>query len=418
MKTSWKRIGATLAVAVLVGWFGVASPALAAKAEVEWMHWHWLEPGKKDIMGEFVDRFEKESGNTVRKTPVAYGQYRDTMFTRLAGGTAPDVVVGVQDNFARLISAGYLEPLDNHIDLGALKGKLIDNMKMAMGPDGKTYGIIQENIAHNMVYNKRLFEQAGVKVPTTIEEFWAAGQKITKQGDQYTYFMVNSTSEMGRMFFDLSKWVYGFDGRWARKGTLTLNDPNTIKAVEMYKKTYDTKMVPWGTDKSTGRKLFFQGKMATAFEGPYFFSWVKDQNPDLVKDLGAAVVPFPTKTTAAELLIMAVPKGAPHKAAAIELMKFWLKPETQRKYVEVTQCEGAMKGMVSEEFKKQYPWYTAAFDGAKAIPAVPEGLEEFTPEVQQVVTNKVSEVLHANKPAKTAMDEAQKEAQEMINRKK
>lgn len=397
---------------------GLAPATFGRDTVVEFMHYQWLEPGKKDILNGLADTFEKEfQGVKIKRTPVPFGQYRDVVFTRIAGGTAPDIIVGLHDTLPKLISSGYLEPLDKYIDFSKIKDRLVDSSSIAIGPDGRYYGVVQENIPHEMFYNKRLFKEAGVKVPTTIEEFFEAGKKLTKPGEQYAYFIVTNPAETSRMFFDVSKWVYGFGGRWARNGVLTLNEPNVIKAIEMYKKVYDSKMVPWGVDKSTARKLFFQGKVAMAFEGSYFYEWVRAENPELATDLGASRVPFPTGTTAGEILFLAIPKNAPHKETAAEFLKFLLRPEIQRRYVEETKVASALQGVASEDFIKRFPWYSA-FDGAPMIPAVAEGLEEFTPEIQQIVTNKVAEVLHVNKPAHVAMDEAQKEAEAMIRRKK
>ena len=44
-----------------------------------------------------------------------------------------------------------------------------------------------------MFYNKRLFEEAGVKVPTTIDEFFEVSAKLTKPG-QYAYFIDDEPS--------------------------------------------------------------------------------------------------------------------------------------------------------------------------------------------------------------------------------
>ena len=43
----------------------------------------------------------------------------------------------------------------------------------------------------------------------------------------------------------------------------------------------------------------------------------------------------------------------------MELIRFWLRPDIQRKALEATQVEGAMSGMASDEFLKARPWYKA-----------------------------------------------------------
>lgn len=408
-----------MALALLVCSMATIPGAGATKdaITIEFFHYQWLEAGKKDILGEIVDEFERQFPNIrVKRTPVSFTQTRDVLFTRIAGGTAPDVAVVLHDSIGKMMASNYLEPLSDYIDLSPVKDKLVGSTELARGKDGKYYAIVQENIPHEMFYNKRLFEEAGVKVPTTIDEFFEVSAKLTKPG-QYAYFIVTNPAETSRMFFDLTKWVYGFDGRWSRNGRLTINEPNVVKAIEMYKKVYDSKTVPWGIDKSTARQLFLQGKVATCFDGSYFYEWVRAGNPKTAAELGAARIPLPTGIAAGEVLFLGVPKNAPNKAAAMELIRFWLRPDIQRKYLEATQVEGAMSGMASDEFLKARPWYRA-YDGAPMVVAVPEGFEDFTPEIEQIVTNKVGEVLYKSKAAQTAMDEAQRQIEDLISRKK
>ncbi|MGE5573640.1 MAG: ABC transporter substrate-binding protein [Bacteroidota bacterium] len=396
----------------------VSIPAIGGgKTTIEFFHYQWMEAGKKDILGEIVDEFERQFPDIkVKRTPVSFTQARDVLFTRIAGGTAPDVAVVTHDSIGKMMSSNYLEPLNGYIDFDSIKDKLVNTAELARGNDGKYYAIVQENIPNAMFYNKRLFAEAGLKVPTTIDEFFEVSAKLTKPG-QYAYFIVTNPAETSRMFFDLTKWVYGLDGRWSRNGKLTVNEPNVVKAIEMYKKVYDSKTVPWGIDKSTARQLFMQGKIAMCFDGSYFYEWVRAGNPETAKELGAARIPLPSGVAAGEVLFLAVPKNAPNKTAAMELMKFWLRPDIQRKYLEVTHVEGTMKGMASAKFLQANPWYVA-FDGAPSVPAVPEGFEDFFPEIQQIVTNKVGEVLYKGKSAQTAMDEAQRQIEDVISRKK
>ncbi|HHV39704.1 MAG TPA: sugar ABC transporter substrate-binding protein [Tepidimicrobium sp.] len=390
-----------------------------AKTTIEFFHYQWLEPGKKDILGTVVDMFEEQFPHiNVKRTPVPFTDARDVLFTRIAGGTAPDVAVITFESLGKMMDSNYLEPLNQYIEFDLIKDKLVGSAELARGDDRIYYAIVQENIPNAMFYNKRLFAEEGLDIPTTIDEFFDVSKKLTKpELGQYAYFIVTNPAETGRMFFDLSKWVYGFDGRWARNGELTVNEPNVVKAIEMYKQVYDSKTVPWGIDKSTARTLFSQGKIAMCFDGSYFYEWVHASNPETAKELGAARIPLPSGTSAGEVLFLGIPRNAPNKAAAAEFIKLMLNPDIQAKYLEATRVEGAMKGMASEEFMKAYSWYQA-FDGAPMIPSLAEGFEEFHPEIQQIVTNKVGEVLHRGKPAQTAMNEAQREIEDVLSRKR
>jgi len=384
--------------------------------KIEFMHYQFLEPGKKEIMDELISKFESENpGIKVTKTPVPLADIPKVLSTRIAGNNPPDISV-MSTITSKAIALGWLEPLNDYIDFSSVKGMLCSAWdEEAKGPDGKYYVFVQENMPHQMFYNKRLFAEAGLNVPTTIEEFFDAAKKLTKGNQQYGYFIVTNPAETGRMFMDISRWVYAYDGRWSRNNVLTLNEPNVIKAVEMYKKIYDSKVVPWGTDKGTSRELFWNGKIAMAFEGPYFYEWIRANNPSLLSDIGTAPVPFPSHLCAAENLYLGIPKNAPNKQAAMKFLNFLIRKDIQQWYIEKTCIEGALTGMASTAFLNANPWYKP-FIGAKTRSTTIEGFSEYQTEISQIVTNQLGQVLYNNKSAKTAMDDAQKEALELVSR--
>ena len=133
-----------MALALLVCSMAAIPGAGATKdaITIEFFHYQWLEAGKKDILGEIVDEFERQFPSIrVKRTPVSFTQTRDILFTRIAGGTAPDVAVVLHDSIGKMMASNYLEPLSDYIDLSPVKDKLVGSTELARGKDGSIYAI-------------------------------------------------------------------------------------------------------------------------------------------------------------------------------------------------------------------------------------------------------------------------------------
>ncbi len=113
--------------------------------------------------------------------PSAPTEYNATVNAKLAGGTAGDLITCRPfDASLELYKQGNLVALDD------LKG--MDNFSSVaksawQTDDGSvTFCLPMASVIHGFIYNKEAFEEAGVEVPTTREEFYAVLDKIKEEG--------------------------------------------------------------------------------------------------------------------------------------------------------------------------------------------------------------------------------------------
>ncbi|OSQ43528.1 ABC transporter substrate-binding protein [Thalassospira alkalitolerans] len=113
--------------------------------------------------------------------PSAPTEYNATVNAKLAGGTAGDLITCRPfDASLELYKQGNLAALDD------LKG--MDNFSSVaksawQTDDGSvTFCLPMASVIHGFIYNKEAFEEAGVEVPTTREEFYAVLDKIKEEG--------------------------------------------------------------------------------------------------------------------------------------------------------------------------------------------------------------------------------------------
>ena len=138
----------------------------------------WVE----DAEQELGKKFEEETGIHVDYQIVPADQYQDLLLTRLNSGEGPDIW-GAQSGFA-LKTTYKVE--ENAVDLSnePWMSSYSQFSAAQTGVDGKNYGLTYYDTTtdYYIVYNKKLFEAAGAKVPTTFNEFTDACDKLLASG--------------------------------------------------------------------------------------------------------------------------------------------------------------------------------------------------------------------------------------------
>jgi raffinose/stachyose/melibiose transport system substrate-binding protein len=108
--------------------------------------------------------------------PVKATEYNTALNTALQTGTAADIIhlrpyAGAQV----LADADYLEPIDG---LNGLDVFTADQLIAAQGTDGTQYGVPHMLSSTQMLYNKRIFEEHGLEIPQTWDEFIAIADTL------------------------------------------------------------------------------------------------------------------------------------------------------------------------------------------------------------------------------------------------
>ncbi len=98
---------------------------------------------------------------------------------------------------------------------------------------GAVYAVPQDIGPLALYYRKDLFEKAGISVPKTWDEFYAAGKKIKGQGG----FITNFAADAPNLFAGLAwqngaQWFSNADGKWK----VTMTDPKTTQVSDYWTK--------------------------------------------------------------------------------------------------------------------------------------------------------------------------------------
>ncbi len=170
----------TLKGALLVTTLLSATSAIAQEAEL--IIESWRNDDLTIWQDKIIPAFEAEHpGIKVKFTPSAPAEYNAVLNSKLDAGSAGDIITCRPfDASLALYQAGHLT------DLSDLEGmsNFSDVAKSGWSTDdgSATYCVPMASVIHGFIYNKDAFEEVGVEVPQTEEEFFAVLEKFKEDG--------------------------------------------------------------------------------------------------------------------------------------------------------------------------------------------------------------------------------------------
>jgi raffinose/stachyose/melibiose transport system substrate-binding protein len=288
-----------------------------------------------DIIEQVTNEFNANNEFNVEFSYETYENeaYKTKLTSVMASNSTPDVFF--------TWTAGYLQPF---VEGGKVYevGQLLDQDQAwkdrfndgAFGPvtyDGKIYAVPHGQTVAVMFYNTRLFEENGVSVPTTYDEFVGAVQTFVNAGIAPISVPVKDAWIAGQFLQQLANDVDGmslFDG--TVDGTRKWNDAAYVEAGQMLNELEAMGAFPagyLGMTNDEGRDLFIQEKAAMYYMGSWDMGLVGADDAPVSKNIG--VFNIPAKNAAAGnvavgdmdqcLAISANTKNAEAAAAYIKL---------------------------------------------------------------------------------------------------
>ncbi|MFE7427208.1 MULTISPECIES: extracellular solute-binding protein [unclassified Streptomyces] len=231
--------------------------------------WDTSTAGSEDkVFKKLAEDFTKEHPKVrVNYVNVPFGEAQNKFKNAAQSGSgAPDVIrseVAWTPEFADL---GYLAPLDG---TSALK-KPDDFLKQAAASTkykDKTYAVPQVIDSMGIFYNKKIFKEAGVEVPKTVDELKSVAEKIKDKTGKTGMYLRGDDA-----YWFLS-FLYGEGGDMVDAGnnTVTIDNAQGVKAMKVVKDLVDSGAAK--TDATDGwenmQASFKDGKVAMIINGPW-----------------------------------------------------------------------------------------------------------------------------------------------------
>ncbi len=133
------------------------------------------------IVQELAKEFEAETGIKIDFQISPDAQWRDLIKVKMDSGEAPDIIC--VDTPISLISSLRMDDYATPLTDQEWVARMDENVLPAVSVDGETYGItFPGKKMWFFIYNKEIFENLGLEIPTTYEELKAVSQAILDAG--------------------------------------------------------------------------------------------------------------------------------------------------------------------------------------------------------------------------------------------
>jgi N,N'-diacetylchitobiose transport system substrate-binding protein len=373
-------------------------------------------------MEELDAEFTKQTGAEVKLEWIPWPQVADK-FAAAATGTGPDVTEIGNDQVPMWQSQDALTPITDIAHEGD-RSQIPQNLYGYETVDNEVYGIPWGAGARAVLYRKDWFADLKIEIPKTWDELVAAAKKIqAKKGAGVDGFAFNGGSDANHL---LAAFAWSEGGEFAVKegdkwvGKLT--EPGFTKGFETY-----TGLVTGGLSSKANltlntvdiRKRFANNKVAMYLTAGWDLPGIEEDSKGKLKGDKLGFFPLPAKTGGLapsffggnDIALWGGTKEA-------DLGKEYLKLATSKTWADRYAKEGGLLPVYPDtlaalnEDPAQGP-FAQAFAKAKAFPADPNWSEADA--TKAVLQNAARSVIEGKKDAATALADANKELEEILN---
>jgi len=254
----------------------------------------------------------------------------EKLTTALSGSDAPDVVEFGNTQAQSFEAAGAVVDLsDKAAELGG--DDFLTSLLEAGTYDGKLYAVPYYAGARVVVYRKDLLEAAGIEVPTTLDEFLAAGAALKEANA--------STPNFSGIYLPGKNWYAVLSYLWDKGGDIAvqedgewvgqLDSPESIAGLEYFKQVFDeANAAPADSDDAQDFTAFCNGEVgmmqAPGWKPGQIIDPV-DGCPEMEPNIGVFALPGTEAGTTAPVFlggsVLAIPTNSEHQELAYDLLK-------------------------------------------------------------------------------------------------
>lgn len=338
------------------------------------------------------------------------------VLTRIAAGTPPDVV-----NAADLLLASWsltkaIVPLDSYMQRDKFDtSHYWPASRTVIQYAGKTWGMPWTNDVRGLLYNKTLFQNAGLdpaKPPATLSDTKDAGDRITKsQGDTYSQVGFIPWYGQGVWLWGWG-WAYGGDFWDPTTQKVTANDPKNVAALTYFQQEVQrlglAKINAFTKAQSQGKLSGpLAGNMGMWIDGNWNSASIKQNAPNF--DYGVGPWPLPEGGKASSwsgIWCYVMPQGVKNPDAAWTLLGYLGGADAQLINCEITGDTPARQDASEQLLPKQVAAFGPTVKDFQAImpvshhrPTMPAGVQYWND-----MGTAVQDVLNGKQQPQPALD--------------
>lgn len=342
----------TITSSLLIGCNSVGNNDENKKTEVE------VFLTKAEAIGtfqKFEEKFEQENPD-IDIVITSPAQAMTVLKTRLVKDDIPDIITMAGElNYADFVDAEIIEDLSDQTEIiERIQPAYLDMLgTLEFEPNGNIYAIPYACNAGGVVYNKDIFNELGIDIPTTWDEFIAVIEEIENAGITPFYFTFKDA------WTTMPTW---------NAITANIQSKDFFMNIRLDKTTFENEYRPivekvlklseyghsdnFGIGYNDGNVAFAQGKAAMMIQGNWVIPEVLKMNKDA--NLGMFVLPVNNKEEENSVisgidLLFTLPKDSKNKDNSMKFIEFVTREENMKMYANEQFAIPAIKDMYQED---------------------------------------------------------------------
>ena len=314
-------------------------PVTALTAPVEVTLWHMEQPPHRvERIQTLIDEFNAANPDIkVSQEPQNWGEIYAKAPAALAAGTGPDMLFAIPDFAPILKDLGALSSVADFVEELDAKHDFVDSTVEAYSYDDGVWAVPLYNMTLNLWYRKSVFEEAGVAVPTSWDEWSAAAQKLTSDGRFGMGLPANKQLYTDQTIYSVMV-NGGASELYNEDGTLRFDNPETVAAYEFYNSMMeysapDATSWTWGEAEA----CFASGSCGMVMQFTVISTYENQAEGDAA-DLGVAAIPTKdggneNATIAYANAVLLLSEEEAKRDASKAFIRFLLEPENYGRFL-------------------------------------------------------------------------------------
>lgn len=314
-------------------------PAVA-EGPVQVTLWHMEQPPHRVArIQELIDEFNAANPDVVvTQEPQNWGEIYAKAPAAVAAGAGPDMLFAIPDFAPILKNIGALTSVQDFVTELDGKHDFVDSAVEAYSYDGGVWAVPLYNMTMNLWYRPSVLQAAGVEVPKTWEEWKAAAETLTAEGQFGMGLPANK-----QLYTDQTVYSVMLNGGaseiYNEDGTLRFDNPETVAAYDFYASMMpfsppDSPSWTWGEAES----CFVSRSCAMVMQFTVISSYETQGEGD-AGDLGVAPIPVkasgdtPGTIAYANAVMFLNAPDSPEREASERFVSFLLEPANYGRFL-------------------------------------------------------------------------------------
>lgn len=311
------------------------------------------EPGEQDALGNALNHWAEESGNTIKKIIISHDDMRSKFPAMAKNKDLPDIV---STTFLHQIYPDEFVNMEDVVDLSRFNQSALNIVGKSYSSDAIT-GITEQFTTTCVFYNKDAFAAAGIEAPTqenpwTWEQLYENAAVLQEKGGVKYGF----AADVSRARYDIL--MYGNGGSLVEKDgdsfKVTVNSPENVATLERFVQANNEVMPKaiWaGGTTDNPVEYFKNGDAAILLSGSWNYNTFTNDISKFFK-FEFGVMPSPKGSECQSAIIggaaLAIPQNGKNTELAKQFVQWLFEEEHYKEYLQLHKGLSVMNDVAYE----------------------------------------------------------------------